>query len=132
VAGPPGALAFQACEGRAQPVLQRVFQLQLVAVALDLIEGLSLLVQRYEMAGNDLLASVSGTKSVSKHSWQGCGRAGSLKFRQDGESGNAEVAFEGVRTLRPRPPCSRKLSSNLSTFEKVAFVVGHGKVPAVE
>src|SRR5579864_4310898 len=56
-----------------------------------------------------------GTKSVSMHSLQAWGRAGSLKLRQEGESWNIDVAFHGVRTQRPYPPCSRKASSNFKT-----------------
>ena len=42
-----------------------------------------------------------GTKSVNRHSLHGFRRAGSLKLRQEGESWKTDVAFQGVRTLRP-------------------------------
>src|ERR1017187_6744255 len=55
------------------------------------------------------------------HSSQGCGRAGSPKFRQVSESWNGEVDLWGVRTERPYPPSSTKANSNFNFSKSSRF-----------
>ena len=122
--GCSGQLRLDSADLSSQPAFQSVFQFNLRAAAVKVVDGLTLLRQRNKTAQRILVPLLLGNELLSQHSLHECGLSGSAKLRQLGESSNA---FRAPRSSRRAtvPTVLQELELEIQELQHLALILCH-------